>query len=190
VRIFYNTEFIERGHEVPIRLISIGMVREDGRELYLINGDLSPAQIYRVPFLYREVFPHLPMKVEGEGVLVWDQQHPDYEHVLPFQDIAAHVLDFCTEDGRMPELWADHAAYHHVCLAQMFGPMEDFPSSRLPMKTHDLQTLLLLLDDVAWMALPISGTPHHALSDAVALKAGHDKLSEVYKMPWSSITST
>ena len=44
MKIFYDTEFIENGR--TIELISIGMVAEDGRELYLVNQGIETGQLY------------------------------------------------------------------------------------------------------------------------------------------------
>ena len=39
MKIFFDTEFLEDGKTID--LISIGLVREDGKELYLINKDMN-----------------------------------------------------------------------------------------------------------------------------------------------------
>jgi hypothetical protein len=74
MRIFYDCEFIEDGRTID--LISIGMVREDGEELYLVNeeiGEHGPnsgalyRKIVRHDFLMRNVVPHLPLR-SGDGV--------------------------------------------------------------------------------------------------------------------------
>ena len=174
VRVFYDCEFIERGPEVPLRLISIGMVRDPGhQEMYRINLDVSPAQVYRVPWLYRNVWPLLPMKVEGDGVLSWDVDHPDYQYLSAPEQIALDILDFCRvgEDDSL-ELWAEFGAYDHVCLAQLFGPMEDFPADQLPSFTRDLRQRI---SDVGYVGnLPEPAVSHNALGDARALKSRFD----------------
>ena len=45
MRIFYDTEFLEDGK--TIELISIGLIREDGKELYLINKEMEIDRIFR-----------------------------------------------------------------------------------------------------------------------------------------------
>ena len=39
MRYFIDTEFMESGHLFPITLLSIGIVAEDGREFYAVNGE-------------------------------------------------------------------------------------------------------------------------------------------------------
>jgi hypothetical protein len=175
VRIFYDTEFIERGPDLPIQLVSIGMVREDGQELYRINADMSLPTIYRMDWLRKNVLPHLPVKVEGEAggqaILVWDAEHPDYAKVKPRQDIRDDVYDFvigglATEPVPDPELWAYYGAYDHVVLTQLFGSMAELPLG-FPMMTMDLVQPMAGMDvtDIPGIAIQ-QGNEHHALDDA------------------------
>jgi hypothetical protein len=77
-RVFYDTEFIETG--TTIDLISIGMVTDDGREYYAVNGDLDDTtnhdpdlhggyigntpwdRIMAEPWLVKNVVPSLPLR--------------------------------------------------------------------------------------------------------------------------------
>jgi hypothetical protein len=77
-RVFYDTEFIEDGKSII--LISIGMVTDDGREYYAVNGDLDDAtnhdpdlrggyigktpwdRIMAEPWLVKNVVPSLPLR--------------------------------------------------------------------------------------------------------------------------------
>src|SRR6266545_3223216 len=64
MKIFYDTEFLEDGR--TIELISIGMVADDGRELYLVNEAIATDprlydRICRDGWLMANVIPHLPM---------------------------------------------------------------------------------------------------------------------------------
>ena len=173
MKIFYDTEFIERGPDLPIELISIGMVREDGEELYLINADMSLPTLYRMEWLRTNVMPHLPVRTEGDApgqtILVWDTEHPDYSKVKSRWDIRDAVYDFVlggltTEKVDNPELWAYYGAYDHVVLCQLFGSMVDLPLD-FPMVSMDLV-------QAVQAASPLPGLPeqqgdeHHALADA------------------------
>ncbi len=171
-KIFYDTEFIERGPDLPIQLVSIGMVRDDGAELYLINGDMSLPTIYRMDWLRTNVLPHLPVKVEGQAagqsILVWDADHPDYAKVKSRDEIRDAVYDFvigglATESVPDPQLWAYYGAYDHVVLAQLFGSMAELPLG-FPMFTMDLMQALF---GSTLPGLPEqTGDEHHALADA------------------------
>lgn len=77
-RAFYDAEFIEDGS--TIELISIGIVTDDGREYYAVNGDLDDAtnhdpdlrggyigktpwdRIMAEPWLVKNVVPSLPLR--------------------------------------------------------------------------------------------------------------------------------
>src|SRR5205814_1858310 len=60
------------------------------------------------------------------------------------------------------ELWAWYAAYDHVALAQLWGPMSALPR-RIPRFTKDLRQLW---DDLDRPALPTITGKHDALVDA------------------------
>ena len=57
MKYFIDTEFIERGHEFPVTLLSIGIVAEDGREFYMesLTADHSTAS----DWVKDNVLPHL-----------------------------------------------------------------------------------------------------------------------------------
>lgn len=130
----YDLEFVEDGE--TIKLISIGMVRDDGRELYLINRDLDLSALQRNDWLMANVAPSLPLKPWEEGG-PWDRDHPDFRYVTPRAFIAAEVASFIQSTPDV-ELWANYGAYDHVGLAQLWGPMVDLPEG-VPMFTNDIQ---------------------------------------------------
>ena len=55
MRYFYDTEFLEDGRTID--LISIGIVAEDGRELYLVNANAPWSRIRRHDWLMDNVVP-------------------------------------------------------------------------------------------------------------------------------------
>lgn len=139
--IWYDTEFHERGAGFPIDFVSIGMVREDGAELYLINLDTNLDALAEHPWLRANVLPHLPAAPRG-GELVgtwwdWDEGRPDYRYVQPLAEIRDQVRRFVLDVER-PRLWAWYGAYDHVVLAQLFGRMVDLPTG-FPMWTNDIR---------------------------------------------------
>lgn len=130
-RLFYDTEFLDTG--CTIDLISIGIVSEDGREYYAVNSEAAWCDIREHAWLVEHVLPSLPRFGE-HGPWVPD---PGHVSVRPRRVIANEVREFiqATED---PELWAWYAAYDHVALAQLWGPMVNLPKG-VPMYTCDLK---------------------------------------------------
>ena len=63
-RIWYDFEFLENGS--TIFPISVGMVDDQGRELYLVNEDTEGSKIKEKirnhDFLMGNVIPHLPLR--------------------------------------------------------------------------------------------------------------------------------
>jgi hypothetical protein len=166
-KIFYDTEFLETGDR--IHLISIGMVAEDGRELYAVNRDMPVKLIAKHDWLRANVVPSLP-RIHGDrrhyvsarrNPLALDFDHPD---MLNRGRIARLVQAFIVLTPE-PELWAWYGAYDHVALAWLFGPMSQLPSG-VPMWTNDLRqeaARLGLADD----DMPQQASGHHnALADA------------------------
>lgn len=166
MKIFYDTEFIENGRTID--LISIALVREDGRELYLVNRDMPVRRIRRHPWLMANVVPHLPQP-HGDRIMhqptswLFDYTDPAVRHRA---DIADRVRQFITTTP-VPELWADYGAYDHVVLAQLYGPMINLPDG-IPMWTNDLRT------EISRVGNPVLPEQqqgvHNALSDARHLR--------------------
>lgn len=165
MRVFYDTEFIERGPQLPLQPISFGFVAEDGRELYLINEE-SLSNAMRHPWISVNVAPRLPISNDQVGndhyITQWDSSHPEYPFVLPLEGIEHYVRKFLTEIPGL-ELWADYGAYDHVVLCQLFGTMADLPTG-IPMFTHELQQLIEQYPTAKLPADP--PVSHHALWDA------------------------
>lgn len=174
MKIFYDTEFLERGYKYSIDLISIGMVREDGEELYLINRDAPLDDMYKHEWLLENVVPHLPCVVSVFPS--WDKNFSDYQYVLPRDIIAGLVKQFVLVDDK-PELWAWYGAYDHVVIAQLFNTMSELPEG-FPMWTNDLRQVTKDFN----VRLPSkSGTEHHALEDARWLKKSYEFVEEKRK---------
>lgn len=172
MRIFYDTEFLEDGH--TLSLISIGMVREDGKELYLINESIDQERLKSHPWLMKHVVkPHLPITMFSNGNMYWDREHRDYPLVMPKKDIAHRVWKF-TEEVGCPSLWAWYGAYDHVALAQLWGPMSQMPQ-HLPYMTLDVRQEHLRLGEPT-LPKQLKGTSHHALHDARWVRDAHDFL--------------
>jgi hypothetical protein len=180
MRYWYDWEFLDNGERVwPI---SIGIVAEDGRELYLVNegigytgrpGDVY-SQITNHHWLMGNVVPHLPITGMQEP------GHPNVfprhagsfalsrtdNRVVPLRFIANAVRDFLTAvPNERTELWGYFPAYDHVLLAQLWGPMSELPTG-IPMRTHCVAQYADMLG-VDLHDLPQhTGTAHNALDDA------------------------
>jgi hypothetical protein len=158
MRYWFDTEFIEDGRTID--LLSIGIVAEDGRELYLENAeaDLSKAS----EWVRDNVLPHLG-------------KHPladSFSRTL----MAKFIREFCDPDqyGK-PEFWAYYADYDWVVLCQLFGRMIDLPKG-WPMYCRDLKQLA---DMLGKPKLPEQGKgEHHALADARWNRKSYDFLVE------------
>ncbi len=145
LRIYYDTEFLERGPAYPIELISIGAVTDDGPEYYAVNVALDLT--HATPWLRRHVIPMLPPRSNS----CWK---------LPNQ-IRQDLLDFV--DRRTPELWANYGAFDHVVLCQLFGSIVEYPET-WPKLTRDIQQWRASLGNPELPAQ--AGEEHDALVDA------------------------
>ncbi|WP_280245560.1 3'-5' exoribonuclease domain-containing protein [Nocardia abscessus] len=159
----YDTEFLEDGR--TIELISIGIVSDTGREYYAVNADMPIKRIRKHRWLMDNVVPSLP-KPAGD----WNNHMPrhwlfDYYNpaVKKRDRIATEVRDFLLAED-IPQLWADHGAYDHVVLAQLWGPMINLPEG-IPMWTHDIQQELEPMPEGFEPPVQSLGL-HHALWDA------------------------
>lgn len=179
MKIYYDTEFIEDGE--TIKLISIGMVAENGDELYLINGDLYLSYLFADDWHIENTVPSLPVQALAPGKFRWDTSHPDFPLVKTKKEIRDEVLKFIVDHSNPDvELWAWYGAYDHVALAQLFGRMVDLPYHKVPMWTNDLrQELLRKSQRVGFnIGLPAQSEGlHNALADAKHLKVRAEYLA-------------
>lgn len=158
---FYDTEFLDDGK--TIELISIGIVNDDNLrdEYYAVNADMDVERVWGHEWLRENVWPQLP--VESDRVAL-DRTSP---LLRPKWVIANEVRAFiagCIEEGDTPVLWADYAAYDHVVLAQLWGPMSDLPAG-IPMWTHDIRQLIEQVPG-KWAPPKQLAGQHDALQDA------------------------
>lgn len=193
MRYFYDFEFAENGQRIDI--ISLGVVAEDGRELYLQHAGFDIARCG--PFVRAHVLPQLTqcLSIDGSTGLITRPRHQAQGQCgrprCPWRtraQMADELLRFIAlGDGGKIELWGYYAAYDHVALAQLFGPMADWPAL-LPMWTHDIKQLCAFLGDPQ---LPDQGIgEHNALADARWNKAAwewlnaHPKLTAAKRGMW------
>jgi hypothetical protein len=148
-RYFYDCEFIEDGRLID--LVSIGVVDERGREFYAVSTEFDDSRA--IPWVRRNVLDKLPSPADR----AWRSR----------ERIRDDLYDFLTEPLRTGEadeieLWAWYAAYDHVALAQLWGPMTALPRE-IPRFTKDLRQLW---DDHGQPPLPTMAGRHDALVDA------------------------
>lgn len=154
MKYFYDTEFYEDGER--IHLISIGIVAEDGRELYAENWNFDWSIVPEDHWIQENVRPHL------QGLVA------EYTKT----DIANYVREFIC-DHKIPyyarnQLYGYYVAYDHVVLAQLFGRMVDMPKG-MPWFSNDLKQMIeadtYRLGNASDLVKQ-DGTQHHALEDA------------------------
>lgn len=184
MKLFYDFEFIEDGY--AIEPISLGMVREDGETLYLVNG--AAATMNRAAgneWLYENVVTQLPFRLSynEETRIVSptpDVAHREFEHVMTISEIAEQAEDFIRATPNV-QLWADYAAYDHVTLCQLWGPMSELPDG-IPMFTHEFQQFRRQFNVDMSQCPPYEDTEgrreHHALFDALSLRHQYQWLSK------------
>lgn len=153
MKIWFDTEFIEDGK--TIELLSIGMVREDGKTLYLENmsADYSRASEW----------------VRNNVIAKLDP----ITHGVAREEIASKILNFV---GDKPEFWAYYADYDWVVLCQLYGTMMDLPKG-WPMYCRDVKQLCDSIGNPRLIKQD-AVEEHNALSDALWTKQAWEWLSE------------
>jgi hypothetical protein len=160
---YLDTEFIEDGK--TIELISIGIVAEDGRELYLQNQECDFASVSG--WIEDNVLPHL---VDFDLNTYTCIGHEGSSWRSP-TEIAREVIEFIGDDK--PRFIGYYADYDWVVFCWLFGAMIDLPKG-WPMYCYDIKQLC---DDLGNPQLPQQGKgEHHALADARWNKLAHEFL--------------
>jgi hypothetical protein len=161
MRYFIDTEFIDNGRTVD--LISIGIVAEDGRELYIEVEDIDWAKAD-------------PWVIENVRAFMWSHEQPpeifenwllDKKHaggLMAHEDIAGVIEDFCNPAKYgYPQFWAWYGSYDWFLMCQIFGGFLKVPDM-WPNMTNDLKQTHVRLGQPP---LPKQqGKKHNALEDA------------------------
>jgi len=161
-RYFYDWEFQEQQDPktglTTIFPISLGMVGDDGRELYLVNKTYFQWEfdglVRTSEWVEKNVIDH----ISSTDMSQCGYEFSEFGHII--KNFIEDTFQGKVLDRRYVELWGYFAAYDHVCLAQCFGSMIQLPDS-IPMHTKDLKQLV--------GGKQIGFKPedeHHALSDA------------------------
>ena len=107
MKYFLDTEFEENGKD--IMPISLALVAEDGRELY-VEYDFDEARARRNDFVRENVLVHLR----------------DGQRRLSRKEVAAEIVNFVAPYSQ-PQFWAYFADYDWVLMCQTFGTMMELP---------------------------------------------------------------
>lgn len=171
MRIWHDWEFLEDG--TTIKPISVGMVTEDGHELYYEFHNVPWADIAKHEWLMENVVPGL--RDNGANGIKRSK-------LVIRNKVVKFLMDSISRDSGKPlELWGWYSAYDHVCLAQLFGRMIDLPDW-CPMLTMDLKQEFIMRGVSRHPNIPRQATGlHNALEDAKHLRTKHLWLDNLVK---------
>lgn len=140
MKYWLDTEFIE--YPCTIDLISIGIVAEDDRELYMISSEFDESKASE--WVVENVIKKLG----------------DDRRWCRF-DIKQRIQEFVGDD--VPEFWAYYADYDWVAFCWLMGTMMDLPDG-WPMYCRDIKQVC---DQLGNPPLPVQvAGEHDALEDA------------------------
>jgi len=194
-KVFFDTEFIEgsiskkgvigyvqrflhrRGIiKLPwsIQLVSIGLVFEHGKGIYLLNKDFNPHDADQ--WVRDNVLAKLPpRKTPHRGFPHIELDTPEWKSLSEIRDILIYELD-----GTDNEFWTYYAAYDWVVFCSIFGRMIDLPKG-YPMFCMDLKQLMEskgLTKEWKQAVCPDPVGEHDALVDAKWNKKLYDIIAE------------
>lgn len=176
MKYFFDTEFIEDGK--TIELLSIGVVAEDGRELYLENreANLSKANDWVKEHVFTQMLWTLKVQVSREYIA---QALLYFVNEIPIEDVdqlgMAGISQLITPKDKKPEFWAYFADYDWVILCQLYGRMIDLPEN-WPMYCRDFKQLLDTEAPGARLNKLPESDAHNALGDARWLKREFERM--------------
>lgn len=159
MRYFFDTEFIDQ--RFALRLLSIGVVAEDGREFYaVVNFDDWELAGDAGAWLRENVIARLqPVR----SPIVRRQ---------PLDEIRADLLAFLGDDAA-PEFWAYYGAHDWVALCGLMGGLLALPAG-WPWLVRDLR---VELDREGFANVKDDGRAdeHNALADARWVRDAHKR---------------
>jgi len=152
MRYTLDTEFDERAGDgvAQIQLISVAVIAQDGRELYMENAGYDWDQDGIDPWLIANVRPHM----RGG------------EYALTAEQMRERATAFFAGDNQI-EMWAYYADYDWVALCSIFGRMVDIKTFCPGMPKLCLDLKQAVLDaGIPKSDLPEQdGDEHDALAD-------------------------
>lgn len=172
MKYFLDTEFIDRGHSID--LISIGIVREDGKEFYRVNRDCDFPKASS--WVRENVLKPMGIRIHADFQTIYSENYNNLEEWVKHY-IAEHLEDFFSSDDDI-EIWGWYCSYDWVVFCQLFGPMVNLPKG-FPMRIRDLkQEMDKLPKD---LRPTIKGT-HNALEDAKVIREGYLEVQKLLSL--------
>lgn len=162
---WYDCEF--ESDETTIIPISIGLVSEDNRELYLINKEYMQSYIDLEGYHWRGN-PSIITPWLCQNVCDQISQEDVNEFGLDYESWGDAILSFISNDYSIEsrdevELWGWYGAYDHVMLCQTYGRMIDLPQP-IPMFTKEIEQIRYGAEELERDLVKFP--EHNALSDA------------------------
>lgn len=171
MKIFYDTEFLDDGKTID--LISIGMVKENGEELYLINRDMDIDRIFEDEWVRENVLGDIFSDLKTKFFTQNNERDPseckfrklDFCYLLKEygsskEEMKEEITKFV---GNNPIFYAYCASYDWVALCQIWGKMIDIPKG-WRYYTRDVRQMI---DDQNFDTSNIHNLgEHNALADA------------------------
>lgn len=187
MKYFVDCEFIEDGHTID--LISIGVIAEDGRTLYLQNASCNFKKAS--DWVVRNVCPSLEEFDMGKQARSCKDNYGDNANRLGTKcstgclwrthaEIAQELRAFCDPDkyGK-PEFWGYYCDYDWVAICQLHGTMMDLPKD-WPMYCRDIKQWCDMLGNPS---LPTQEEfEHNALADAKWNQKAWDFLNKSWQI--------
>jgi hypothetical protein len=176
-RYFLDTEFLDDGDNQRLVLISIALVCDDGRELYLVSNEFDYAEVERDDWMRENVLKKLPPTHMPSGNGQPWQPHWQWRSRNEIRDaIAKFIID--EGNGVRPEIWAYFASYDWVLFCQLFGKMINLPK-HFPWLVNDLKVWATHMGFTGKFRDLLPDTGHHiALDDARWNRDAHKLLTE------------
>lgn len=175
MRIFFDTEFT--GLHQLTTLISIGCVSEDGRTFYAESTDYDQTQVDS--WLTENVIAHLWHRgspTVGEWC-VDNSQHLSFCGTR--QQIRGALRDWLVQFDQT-EMWSDCLAYDWVLFCELFGGGAECLPWGVYYIPFDICTLFKMKgidpDINRAQFAEVKGQKHHALDDAIIIKACYERL--------------
>jgi len=163
MKVFFDTEFT--GLHQGTSLISIGMVAEDGRELYIELSDYKQDQVN--DWIQENVIANLTESTVSDT-----------------KNTARQIKDFLSQYDQV-EMWSDCLAYDWVLFNELFGGAFEIPKNVYYIP-FDICTLMKVkgvdpdvnreeFSDKLWG----DARKHNALHDARVIKTCYEKLMDL-----------
>lgn len=158
-RYYLDTEFLDDGNNQRLVLISLALVCDDGRELYLVSNEFDYDEVKNDDWMRDNVLAQLPARpAKMNAATPWRTRAQMRDAIAEF------IVD--PGDGTKPEIWAYFASYDWVLFCQLFGKMINLPK-HFPWLVNDLKVWATHMGFTGKFRELLPDTGHHdALADA------------------------